>query len=150
MHRRNRRRMTRRAFSLLEVLLVVVIIGILAAFVVPNLIGTGDKARVDATRSMVGKSGNLALAIDLFRTNVGEYPETLKELYEPPSDDEKKKKWGSTPYIKDLASLKDAWGRELQYKRPGEHNQDSYDLWSWGQDGQDGTEDDIGNWETAK
>ncbi len=150
MHRRISRRSIRRAFSLLEVLLVVVILGILAAFVVPNLIGTGDKAKIDTTRSMVLKGGTLGLALDLYRTNVGEYPETLKELYEPPTDEEKKKRWGSTPYIDNPSAMKDAWGRDLQYKRPGQHNEQSYDLWSLGPDGQDATDDDIGNWDVAK
>ena len=49
----------------------------------------------------------------------------------------------------DAASLKDPWSRDLMYKAPGEHNPESYDLWSIGPDGQDGTDDDIGNWTTG-
>jgi general secretion pathway protein G len=143
---RSRRRRTRKAFSLLEVLLVVVILGILAAFVVPNLIGSSDKAKIGITEAGVAKGGAIALALDLYRTHVGSYPETLKDLTEKPSDEEKSKKWNG-PYINDPNSLKDSWGHEFQYKLDGDHNgQGNYDLWSWGPDGQDGTDDDIGNW----
>ena len=145
---RTSRRMTRRAFSLLEILLVVVILGILAAFVVPSLIGTGDQARVDATRAMVGKSGPIATAVSLYHTHIGSYPEELKELTEKPDDEDKAGKWRG-PYIEDAGSLKDAWQRDLQYKAndAAEHNEGRYDLWSMGKDGEDGTDDDIGNWE---
>lgn len=142
---RSRRRTAKRAFSLLEVLLVVVILGILAAFVVPNLIGSSDVAKIGIAKAAVAKGGATALALDLYRTHVGKYPESLKELSEKPSDEEQAKKWNG-PYINDPGALKDPWEHEYQYKCPGEHNQDSYDLWSWGPDGQDGTDDDIGNW----
>ena len=142
--RRNMRKV-KRGFSLLEVLLVVVILGILAAFVVPSLLGTGEQAKIDTTRTMVGKSGNIALAISLYHTAVGQYPKEFKDLYEKPSDTDIAEKWKG-PYIDNPDSLKDAWQRELQYKAPGEHNPDSYDLWSKGPNGQDGDDDDIGNW----
>jgi general secretion pathway protein G len=146
MRRRIRGRRARRGFSLLEIILVIVILGILAAFVVPNLVKTGDKAKIDATKAMIGKSGNIALAINLYRTHLGVYPEELANLTERPDDEDLADKW-SGPYIEDPNSLKDAWQRDLQYKSPGENNEDSYDLWSYGPDGEDGTDDDIGNWE---
>jgi general secretion pathway protein G len=145
MRMRVRKSGAKRAFSLLEVLLVVVILGILAAFVVPNLIGSSDTAKIGIAKAAVAKGGATALALDLYRTHVGKYPESMKELSEKPSDEEQSKKWNG-PYINDPNSLKDPWDHEYQYKCPGEHNQDSYDLWSWGPDGQDGTDDDIGNW----
>jgi general secretion pathway protein G len=146
MQTRIRKSTTRRAFSLLEVLLVVVILGILAAFVVPALLRTGDTARIDSTKALIGKNGPVALALSLYRTHLGKYPEELKELTEKPSDEEAANKWHG-PYIEDPNSLKDSWQQELKYKKDGEHNgQDSYDLWSTGQNGQDGDDDDIGNW----
>ncbi len=136
---------TRRAFSLLEVLLVVVILGILAAFVVPNLIGAGDKAKVDSTAALLGRNGPIALGLNLYRTHMGKFPEELKQLTEKPSDEEASKKWHG-PYIDDPGSLKDAYQQDLKYKAPGDHNPESYDLWSVGKDGQDGSDDDICNW----
>jgi len=145
MQTRIRKFRTRRAFSLLEVLLVVVILGILAAFVVPSLIGAGDKAKIDSTTALIGRNGPVALGLNLYRTHMNKWPDELKDLTEKPSDDEAANKWHG-PYIDDPNSLKDAWQYELKYKAPGEHNPDSYDLWSVGPDGQDGTDDDIGNW----
>ncbi len=142
MHRTRRRR---RGFTLLEILIVVGIIALLAAFVVPSLVGTQDKAKLDLARSMVGWGGNLATQIEIFRTHTGSYPEELKELTEKPDDEAKAGKWAG-PYITDPGSLKDPWGNELQYKAPGQFNPERYDLWSNGPDGQDGTDDDIGNW----
>lgn len=139
---RNRRK---GGFTLLEVLLVVVIIGLLAAFVVPSLMGTREKAERDVTANMIAPGGNLATQLDLFHTHVGRYPTELKELSEKPQDEADAAKWAG-PYIKDPNSIKDAWGREIQYKSPGEYNKETYDLWSMGKDGQDGSEDDIANW----
>ncbi len=138
------RRVRRSGFTLLEVLLVVGIIALLAAFVVPAFMGTQIATEIKTTQAMVASGGNLATQLELYRMAMGNYPEELKYLTEKPSDDDDNK-WGG-PYIKDSGSLKDAWGRELQYKFPGEYHEDSYDLWSLGKDGDDGTDDDIKNW----
>jgi len=143
---RSRTYSARRAFTLLEVLLVVAILAILAVAVVPNLIGAGDRAKIDHTRATVALAGPVGTALDLYRTHMNKYPEELKALTEKPSDEEEAKRWFG-PYINDPNSLKDAWGRDLMYKCPGEHHEDKYDLWSVGPDGQDGTDDDICNWE---
>jgi len=146
MYMRVRKSTARRAFSLLEVLLVVVILGILAAFVVPSLIGAGDTAKIGSTKALIDRNGPVALGLNLFRTHLGKFPEELKELTEKPSDEESANKWHG-PYIEDPNSLKDAWAQELKYKKDGEHNgEGSYDLWSIGPNGQDGDDDDIGNW----
>lgn len=147
MYRRSSRR--RRAFTLLEIMIVVGILALLAAFVLPNLIGTGEVARVKITKSAVGRTGNIGGALDQYRIEIGKYPTTeegLRALYERPSSvDEESHKWrkfmdGSPE------ELKDPWGNEYQYKSPGDFNSDAYDLWSKGPDGQDGTDDDITNW----
>ncbi len=141
--RRNRPRT--RAFTLLEVLMVVVIIGLLAAFVVPNLWDVEGKQKVKLAQAAVdtGLSGTL----DMYRASMGRFPTTdqgLIALYQPPDDEEDAKKW--VQVIKKPEDLKDAWGNDYIYTCPGQYNERSYDLSSPGPDGQEGTEDDVCNW----
>lgn len=146
---RNRRRS---GFTLLEVLLVVGIIALLAAFVVPTFIGTEEQARIDAAKAMVAKGGNIATQIELFRQALDRYPEDLGELYQEPEDEEDAEKWPDGGYIANPDSLKDPWDNELKYAGPeeAEHNEGKYDLWSMGPDEEDDTDDDIGNWATEE
>jgi len=140
---RNRRRS---GFTLLEVLLVVGIIALLAAFVVPTFLSTQRGAEIDIAQTMVDDGGTLATQLNLYHMAIGAYPEELKELVEEPDDEDIAAKWRG-PYITDLKKLKDSWGNELQYARDGEFNgEGKYDLWSMGPDGEDGSDDDIGNW----
>ena len=140
--RRNRRRS---GFTLLEILVVVGIIALLAAFVVPSFIGSKSKAEISATKSQVSDGGPIATAIDTFHLEVGRYPKELSELSKKPDDEEEGKKWGG-PYITDPNSLKDAWQHDFKYQCPGKVRTDKYDLWSTGPDNQDGTDDDITNY----
>jgi general secretion pathway protein G len=139
-----------RAFTLLEVLMVVVIIGLLAVFVAPSFFGTGEKAKEDLTRAKI-ESG-LGGALKMYRVHMDHYPTDdeggLKALIDKPSDEELAKKWAG-PYIERLTDLKDAWGNDLIYKCPGQYNEQGYDLSSPGHDGQEGTEDDIVNWQKS-
>jgi general secretion pathway protein G len=145
------RKGTRRAFTLLEVLLVIVILVTLAAVVVPNLTGSQDKAKKGTTQIQIK---NIESALDMFKTDVGRYPTTeegLKALYDKDQlqDEDLVKKWGG-PYLgkegTDDKDLKDAWGHDFRYTSPGEHNTKSFDLYSDGQDAEEGTEDDVQNW----
>ncbi len=138
-------RSRRRGFTLLEVLLVVGILALLAAFVVPQFLKTQEDANVKLTR---GNMGGLTSPLELFHQALGRYPEELKELFEKPEDEDEASKW-TGPYIDDPTKLKDAWGRELQYLGNDEAkaNEGRYDLWSLGKDGEDGTDDDIKNWQ---
>jgi len=146
------RRSRRKGFTLIEVLLVVMILAMLAAFIVPNIMRAGDQAKIDMAKSAVGPTGPIATALDMFKLHVGRYPTTeegLNALVEKPStlEDEEGDKWRG-PYIKSADMLKDPWGNEYGYKCPGEVNTEGYDLWSNGPDGQEGTDDDIRNWKT--
>lgn len=143
---KTRVRRTRRAFTLLEILLVVGLLALLAAFVVPALTGQSDEARKNLAQAAIGPNGPLSQSIDLFKVNVGQYPEELRFLVEKPDDDDMAEKWRG-PYIKDASGLKDPWDNDYQYEAPGEHNPNGVDLWSMGPDEIDGNEDDITNWE---
>lgn len=141
------RRIGRRGFTLLEVMLVIGLLALLAAFVIPNLTGSADKAKVDLTQAAIDDNGAIANAVRQFQFHVGRYPETLKELSEKPSEEEAAKNWAG-PYIENPDKMKDAWGHEFKYAsgENASHNENKFDLWSMGKDGQDGTDDDIVNW----
>ena len=133
------------AFTLVEIMVVVVIIGILAATILPKFIGVTHDAKVSAAKS---QTAELESALERFYVHMDRYPtadEGLKVLVDAPANDENKKWRG--PYIKQL--LNDPWGNPFQYAFPGTHHPTSFDVWSRGADGQDGGEGDnadIGNW----
>lgn len=131
--------MNRKGFTLIEIMLVVIILGILAAMVVPRLTGRSDEARRSVAKTDI--ESNLALAIDLYEVDTGTYPDSLDGLTSAPSD---AVNWKG-PYLKKKPN--DPWGRSYVYKYPGEHNEDSYDLSSMGKDGAEGGNDDITNWQ---
>lgn len=126
-------------------LLVVGIIALLAAFVVPSFIGVRGRAEIDTARAMVDSGGIIAGQLEVYRTHVGKYPDELRYLCGKPEDETDAEKWHG-PYIADVGKLKDPWGRDLRYRCPGEVNDNSYDLWSLGPDGEDGTDDDLANY----
>ena len=133
------------AFTLIEIMVVVVILGILAATIIPQFMGTTHDAKVSAAKAQVAE---LEAAVDRFYVHMDRYPtpdEGLKALVEAPADDADKKWRG--PYIKQLRN--DPWGNPYQYAVPGAHHPTSFDIWSRGADGVDGGEGDnadVGNW----
>lgn len=138
-----------RAFTLLEILIVVGILALLAAFAVPSLIGSSEQAKRDMALAAVRPAGTIGQVLDKFYFDVGQYPESLEDLMKQPSyveeDDDGENPWRG-PYLKDIGGLKDPWRNEYQYKAPGDVNEDGYDLWSMGRDGKDGTDDDVTPW----
>ena len=133
----------RRAFTLLEVLMVIVILGVLAALVAPRLIGSQDRAKVNATALQLK---TLEEQLERFKIECGRYPtesEGLNALLVKPESEDIAEKW-TGKYIKEAPN--DAWGKPINYRVPGQYNSDSIDLWSSGPDMTEGNEDDIKNW----
>jgi len=136
----------KKAFTLVELMLVVIIIGILVGMVVPRLVGRSEEARKTAAKADI--NGSIATALDIYEMDVGSFPEKLDELCTQPTDDKKKNRWKG-PYLKkcseDNPVPKDPWGQE--YKYTYDKNKKMYELWSCGPDGQDNSRegDDISN-----
>lgn len=145
-----RRRSASRAFTLIEVLLVIVIIGMLATVLIVTVGGTQDKARIDTTKLNIDK---IARKLDQYNLDIGRYPNEsdggLEALMKEPADEELKEKWAG-PYVRS-AELKDAWGNDLNYEalEAGASLSDGtkFKLWSNGPDGQSNTKDDVRSWE---
>jgi general secretion pathway protein G len=131
-----------KAFTLVELLLVLVILGVLAAIVVPKFSGRTEQARVTAAQSQLA---TFATALDAFEVDNGYYPrggDGLLALIDEPQDAQN---WRG-PYLSADAIPLDPWGNPYIYESPGRHNPRSYDLMSAGPDGQVGNDDDITNW----
>lgn len=134
-----------RGFTLIEIMVVVVILGVLAATIIPQFIGTTHDAKVGTAKANIAE---LESAIERFYIHMDRYPaneEGLDVLVEAPPDGADK--WRG-PYIKLLRP--DPWGNPYQYRTPGTRASLNFDLWSRGADGQDGGESDaadIGNWQ---
>jgi general secretion pathway protein G len=135
-----RNKQLRRAFTLVEMLLVVTIIGILAALVIPKIAGRGEDARKKAAFADI--NGGIKSALGQYEVDNGFYPKSLQDLVVAPGN---AKNWHG-PYFDPPKLPIDPWGNPYIYYYPGKHNQSSYDLLSIGPDFKEGTEDDIGNW----
>jgi general secretion pathway protein G len=131
--------MNKKAFTLIELMLVVIIIGVLAAMVMPRLVGRSEQARAEASRADIA---NIALALDLFEMDNDHHPTAEEGLAALRVNPSALPKWKG-PYLK--KEPKDPWARPYYYKSPGTHNSD-YDLYSAGPNGIEGDNDDIGNW----
>jgi general secretion pathway protein G len=134
-----------RGFTLIEIMVVVIIIGLLAAVIVPQVVDKVDQAKVTRAKADIQA---LEAALTMFRLDNSRYPTTdqgLSSLVTQPTDPSIRH-WRPGGYVPRLS--KDPWGYDYQYTSPGTHNKD-YDLYSLGADGQpggEGVDADIGNW----
>jgi len=130
-------------FTLLELLVVMVIIGLLAGYVGPKYFAQIGKSEVKTAKAQIDA---LSKALDQYRLDMGHYPSSengLAALNAPPANEAK---WQG-PYLQKKVP-NDPWGKPYQYKMPGEHG--DYDLWSYGSDGTSGGNDEaaeVTNWE---
>ena len=138
-----RNRAHRIGFTLIEVLLVLIILVILGSLAVSVFTGTQDKANINAAKAQIGL---VSEPINRYRLDMNKYPQSLKDLWEEPSDSTLAEKWAG-PYVKELKN--DPWGNPYQYSAEGKKNDNEFDFWSSGPDGRSGTDDDIGNWESS-
>ena len=139
-----RHRRSRRGFTLVELLLVLVILGILASLVLPKFTGRTEQARITAAQTQISTFGT---ALDAFEVDTGSYPrgqDGLNQLVAAPAD---VPNWRG-PYLKSEIPL-DPWGRAYIYECPGRINPAGYDLRSTGPDGQPNSADDIVNGRVA-
>ena len=128
-------------FTLIELMLVVVIIGIIAAIAVPRIAGRSEKAKLAAAKSSIA---SISASLDTFELAVGRFPTTeegLGALVTKPVSLTTEDQWDG-PYMREVPL--DPWNRPFLYKSPGEKSVD-YDVISPGRDGQEGTEDDVAN-----
>jgi len=145
--RRSVRRVVARGFTLIEIMIVVTIMGILAALIVPNLMGHVNEARVKTAKADIA---TLMQQLKLYKLDNYRYPTTeqgLDALVHKPSSGPAPKGWRPGGYLDKLP--KDPWGQPYQYMSPGTHGTD-VDVFSYGADGQpggDGDDADVGSWD---
>ncbi|MBU0622753.1 MAG: type II secretion system major pseudopilin GspG [Gammaproteobacteria bacterium] len=135
-----------KGFTLIEVMVVILIIGVLAALVVPKVMSRPDEARITAARVDITQ---ITQALNLYKLDNGRYPTTeqgLAALVKKPTTEPIPNNWKSEGYLDRVP--KDAWGTPYQYLQPGMHG--AIDVFSFGADraaGGEGNDADIGNWQ---
>lgn len=136
----NKKLKPQQGFSLMELLIVMVILGMLAAVVGPTLWNKLGGAQRDTAKTQIS---NIEVALDSYRLDMFKYPSSLEELITNTSSDSK---WQG-PYLR-KGLPKDPWGNDYQYRKPGREGRD-FDLYSYGADGQEGGDNenaDIVSW----
>lgn len=140
-------RRSQAGFTLIEIMVVVVILGVLAALVVPQIMSRPDQAKVTAARADINA---IAMALDIYKLDNHGYPGTqqgLDALVSKPTGSPPARNWNPDGYLKRLPV--DPWGNPYQFITPGSQGT-AYDLFSFGADGRAGGEGlnaDIGNWD---
>jgi len=139
-------RKNERGFTLVELLIVMIILGLLAALVAPRMFGKVGKSKQKAAQSQIAL---FETAIDTYRLDIGKFPGTDQGLMALRVKPEGEEKWDG-PYLPKEIPL-DPWGHPYEYRYPGEHG--DYDILSYGADGQPGGEEenaDIVNWKSIE
>ncbi|MGL4826888.1 MAG: type II secretion system major pseudopilin GspG [Vibrionaceae bacterium] len=138
-----------KGFTLLEIMIVIVILGILGSMVVPNLLGNVDKAD---QQKAVSDISSIEQALDMYKLDNKRYPSTdqgLQALISKPTGEPEPRAYRENGYIKRLPI--DPWGNEYQYLSPGENGViDIFTLGADNQEGGEGANKDIGNWNMQK
>lgn len=133
-------------FTLIEIMVVVVILGILAAVVVPKIMDRPDQAKMVRAKADVRA---IESALNMYKLDNHRYPASdqgLAALVEKPSGSDGAKNWKQGGYLDSVP--KDPWGNEYRYLNPGQHSSiDVYSLGADGQEGGEGVDADIGNWD---
>jgi general secretion pathway protein G len=144
----NRKRLGTQGFTLIEIMVVLVILGILAGLIVPRIMGRPDEARRMKAKIQIQ---SFETALQLYKLDTGNYPTTeqgLKALVEPPSTGELAKSWREGGYLEKGQVPRDPWGNDYVYLSPGA--QGEFDITSYGADGVAGGEgknEDINSWD---
>jgi general secretion pathway protein G len=138
-------------FTLIEILVVVLIIGLLTTVIATNLIGRAEQAKIQLAQTHIK---TLSDQLELYRLDNGRYPsdgQGLQALVRQPSGDPPARNYPPGGYVRG-DSLIDPWGSQYKYRTPGQYNTHSFDLYSMGPDGQEGGDSDnadITNWDTG-
>lgn len=142
-------RRRQKGFTLIEIMVVVVIIGLLATLVLPRVLGRQEQAQIEKAKADIQA---LSSALKLYKLDNFNYPSTqqgLEALTRRPNGDPPANNWKNGGYIERLPT--DPWGNDYQYLSPGQHG--DFDIWSYGSDGKPGGEEaaaDIGNWDADR
>ena len=137
-----------KGFTLIEIMVVVIILGLLAGLVLPRILGQEEKAKVEATKVQIR---SLEDALDAFKLDNGFYPTTdqgLDALIKKPESGRIPAKWRDGGYLKPARIPKDPWGKDFIYLSPGNENRE-YEIVSYGADnepGGEGNNSDIESW----
>lgn len=129
-----------RGFTLIELMLVVIILGVLGTIAVVRFAGRAEEAKIETAKGEI--AGAYGTALQLYEIDCGKYPSTEEGLTALKQSSQKG--WKG-PYIR-TKNYNDPWGNPYQFRSPGTNNTDDYDLYSFGPDGQEGGGDDITNW----